>query len=93
MRLSWVEQTDRYAVWKGERKGLQAELVTLTNLEKVSLKVSDMVCGNATIPSSAIKAQFISYVMADVLNDKTYGQCDWRPAESTIHFWWPMSLT
>ena len=34
VRLSWVEQTDRYAVWKGERKGLQAELVTLTNLEK-----------------------------------------------------------
>lgn len=80
VRLSWVEQTDRYAVWKGERKGLQAELVTLANLENVSLKVSDMVCGSASIPSSSIKAQFISYVMADVLNEKSYGQCDWRPA-------------
>lgn len=80
VRLSWVEQTDKYAVWKGERKGLQAELVTLRDLEKVSLKVSDMDCGNASIPSSSIKAQFISYVMADVLNEKTYGQCDWRPS-------------
>ena len=68
-------QTD---AWKGERINAQAVLWTKTNIEDVTVNVSDLKNGSTVIPSSAISTNFVRYVMTDELNKDRKGACGER---------------
>ncbi len=68
-------QTD---AWKGERINAQAVLWTKTNIEDVTVNVSDLKNGSTVIPSSAITTNFVRYVMTDELNKDRKGACGGR---------------
>lgn len=68
-------QTD---AWKGERINAQAVLWTKTNIEDVTVNVSDLKNGSTVIPSSAITTNFVRYVMTDELNKDRKGACGER---------------
>ncbi len=92
--LVWGDKGDRYApedveqvvgktpfgypVWRGENARAQAFLHSGTDLGGVELKVSDLKCGSYRIPSGSVKASFMEYVMADVIDTNSYGQCGFR---------------
>lgn len=65
--------------WRGERVNGQAVLWTNRALDDVQVTVSDLRCGKSTIPASAIRAQFVRYVMTDELNKDGKGGCGHRP--------------
>ncbi len=75
----WTEDSSVYPAWKGEGRSYRADFVAETRLEGLTLKVSDLKNGFAKIPSSAVKASFMSYTMADVLDTTRFGQCGQRP--------------
>ncbi|GHT41591.1 hypothetical protein AGMMS49965_11620 [Bacteroidia bacterium] len=65
--------------WKGERVNAQAVLSTHTDLMEVTVAVSDLKNGTSIIPASAIKTNFVGYVMTDELNKDGKGACGHRP--------------
>ena len=48
--------------WKGERINAQAILWTTSDLEKVSIAVSDLSGAKSVIPASAIQTNFVRYL-------------------------------
>lgn len=68
--------------WKGERINAQAILWTTSDLEKVSIAVSDLSGGKSVIPASAIQTNFVRYVMTDEVNKDGSGACGHRPIKS-----------
>ncbi len=75
----WTEDSSAYPAWKGESKSYRADFVSETRLEGLTLNVSDLRSGFSKIPSSAVKASFMAYTMADVLDTTRFGQCGQRP--------------
>ncbi len=67
-----------YPAWKGEKISAQAFLSSCTDLIGVKVSVSDLKNGKYRIPSETAEANFIGYVMADVLDTTQYGQCGMR---------------
>lgn len=71
--------------WKGERVNLQALLWTQEDLGEVGFSVTDLVATHGQcIPSSAVKAGFVRYVMTDELNKDKKGTCGYRP-DKTVY--------
>ena len=67
--------------WRGERVNAQAVLWTNVNLDDVQIAVTDLRSGKAVIPASAIRTNFVRYVMTDELNKDGSG-CGYRnPAD------------
>lgn len=70
----------RAKAWRGERINGQAVLWSNKALDDVTVTVSDLRgAGKATIPASAISADFVRYVMTDELNKDGKGGCGHRP--------------
>ena len=83
-QLSWASIDTRYRrldipkvktqkavslkAWRGERVNAQAVLWTNVNLDDVQISVTDLRSGKAVIPASAIRTNFVRYVMTDELN-------------------------
>lgn len=65
--------------WKGERVNAQALVWTKTDLTGATITVSDLKNGSNTIPSSAIKTNFVRYVMTDELSKDGTTGCGHRP--------------
>ncbi len=78
--LEWSDSPTGCPAWRGERKGMRACVRTEVDLSEVRLCVSELKSGKSTIPSSAVRAQFVEKVMADVLDTTRFGQCGYRPA-------------
>ncbi len=74
--------------WKGERVNAQALIWTKNGLSGATLTVSDLINGSLKIPSSAIKTNFIRYVMTDELSKDGKTGCGHRPDPSE----WDSSL-
>lgn len=68
--------------WKGERVNAQAVLWTSADLKDVNIKVSDLENGSKVIPSSAVKTNFVRYVMTDELSKDGRSGCGRRPDKS-----------
>lgn len=64
--------------WRGERVNAQAVLWTKVDIAEASIFVSDLKCGSAVIPASAITTNFVRYVMTDELNKDRKGGCGAR---------------
>ena len=96
-QLSWASIDTRYRrldipkvktqkavslkAWRGERVNAQAVLWTNVNLDDVQIAVTDLRSGKAVIPASAIRTNFVRYVMTDELNKDGSG-CGYRnPAD------------
>ena len=96
-QLSWASIDTRYRrldiprvkqqkavslkAWRGERVNAQAVLWTNVNIDDVQIAVTDLRSGKAVIPASAIRTNFVRYVMTDELNKDGSG-CGYRnPAD------------
>ncbi len=67
--------------WRGERVNAQAVLWTNVNLDNVQIAVTDLRSDKTVIPASAIRTNFVRYVMTDELNKDGSG-CGYRsPAD------------
>lgn len=67
--------------WRGERVNAQAVLWSNVNLDDVQIAVTDLRSDKAVIPASAIRTNFVRYVMTDELNKDGSG-CGYRsPAD------------
>ncbi len=77
--LVWTEDSSKYPAWKGESKSYRADFTSDTKLEGLTLKVTDLKSDSTKISSAAIKASFMTYTMADVLDTTKFGQCGQRP--------------
>lgn len=64
--------------WRGEKISAQAYIRSQEHLRRVSMEVSDLVCGTSVIPCDAVSASFVEYVMGDVLDSTSYSQCGVR---------------
>lgn len=75
-----VKRTDSWkgAAWRGERVNAQAVLWTKTDLKDVKVTLSDLRSAKSVIPSKALKANFVRYVMTDELNKDGKGGCGCR---------------
>jgi beta-glucanase (GH16 family) len=65
--------------WKGERVNAQAVLSTNKDLSDVTVSMSDLTNGASVISASAVKTNFVGYVMTDELNKDGKGACGHRP--------------
>ena len=65
--------------WRGERVQAQALVSTGRKVEGLEYVVSDLKGRKGTIPSSAIEAGFVRYVMVDELNKDGKSGCSRRP--------------
>lgn len=74
--------------WKNERINAQAVLWTKADLEDATITVSELKNGSSVIPASAIKTNFVRYVMTDELNKNKKGACSKRPDKTE----WDSSL-
>lgn len=75
-----VKRTNSWkgAAWRGERVNAQAVLWTKTDLKDVKVTLSDLRSAKNVIPSKALKANFVRYVMTDELNKDGKGGCGCR---------------
>ena len=75
-----VKRTNSWkgAAWRGERVNAQAVLWTKTDLKAVKVTLSDLRSAKGVIPSKALKANFVRYVMTDELNKDGKGGCGCR---------------
>lgn len=75
-----VEKKWKTSAWKGERVHEQALIWGGSDCKAVTPVVSDLVGpGGSRIPASAVKANFVRYVMTDELNKGGRGGCGYRP--------------
>ena len=65
--------------WRGERVQAQALVSTGRKVEGLEYVVSDLKGRKGTIPSSAVEAGFVRYVMVDELNKDGKSGCSRRP--------------
>lgn len=83
--IAKVEKKWKTVAWKGERVHEQAVIWGGTDCKGITLKVSDLVGANGgRIPASAVKANFVRYVMTDELNKDKRGACGYRP-DKTVY--------
>lgn len=96
-QLSWASIDTRYRrldipkvkqqnmvslkAWRGERVNAQALLWTNVDLDDVQITVGDLRSGYAVIPSSALRTNFVRYVMTDELNKDGSGCGHRNPAD------------
>lgn len=75
-----VKKTARWRTkaWKGERVNAQAVVWTKDGVEGATLTASDLKNGSSVIPASAIRTNFVGYVMTDELNKDGRGGCGHR---------------
>ena len=67
--------------WRGERVNAQAVLWTNCELNDVEVIATELRSGKAVIPASAVRTNFVRYVMTDELNEQG-GGCGFRnPAD------------
>ncbi len=80
LSLPGIKQTSRIQLkaWKGERVNAQAVLWTKTDLTGATISMSELKKGTDVIPASAIKTNFVRYVMTDELNKDRKGGCGHR---------------
>ena len=84
----------RMTAWKGERVHAQAVLWTRQALKNVRVEVSELKNGRSVIPASAVKTNFVRYVMTDELNKDGKAVAAIGPTRpSGIPRWWPMCST
>lgn len=75
-----IEKKWKTIAWKGERVHEQALIWGGADCKGITLVVSDLTgTGGARIPASAVKANFVRYVMTDELNKGGKGGCGYRP--------------
>jgi hypothetical protein len=67
-----------HKAWRGERASAQAVILSDSDIEGVTLSVSDLCCNKSRISSASIDLQFVSFVVSDLLDSKQYGQCSQR---------------
>ena len=67
--------------WRGERINAQAVLWTNRELSDVEVVASDLRSGKSVIPATAVRTNFVRYVMTDELNDQGGGCGVRNPAD------------
>lgn len=96
-QLSWASIDTRYRrldipqvktqnavslkAWRGERVNAQAFLWTNVDLDDVQITVTDLRSPDAVIPASALRTNFVRYVMTDELNKDGSGCGHRNPAD------------
>ncbi len=76
---SGMQHSVRLNAWAGERVMAQAVVWTRNRIDTPHLTVSNLVCGKNVIPTKAIQANFVGYVMTDELNHTGKSNCGHRP--------------
>lgn len=67
-----------FPAWRGERVNAQAVLWTDKDLSGARLTVGDLRRGTSVIPAASVRANFLSYVIADNVDLTKPGQCGYR---------------
>lgn len=96
-QLSWASIDTRYRrldipqvktqnavslkAWRGERVNAQVLLWTNVDLDDVQITVTDLRSPDAVIPASALRTNFVRYVMTDELNKDGSGCGHRNPAD------------
>lgn len=75
-RVTWSGKA-----WRGERINAQAVLWTNRELSDVEVVASDLRSGKYVIPATAVRTNFVRYVMTDELNDQGGGCGVRNPAD------------
>lgn len=76
--LDYQKKAFNHSAWRGEKVFAQAVVSSDTELEDVTLSVSDLSNGKSGIKSGNISVQFVSFVVSDLLDTTKYGQCGQR---------------
>lgn len=80
--LEYQRKAFNHSAWRGEKVFAQAVISSDTELEDVTLSVSDLSNGKSGIKSGNISVQFVSFVVSDLLDTTKYGQCGQRQDKS-----------
>ena len=80
--LEYQKKSFNHSAWRGEKVFAQAVISSDTELEDVTLSVSDLSNGKSGIKSGNISVQFVSFVVSDLLDTTKYGQCGQRQDKS-----------
>lgn len=80
--LDYQKKAFNHSAWRGEKVFAQAVISSDTELEDVTLSVSDLSNGKSRIKSGNISVQFVSFVVSDLLDTTKYGQCGQRQDKS-----------
>lgn len=80
--LDYQKKAFNHSAWRGENVFAQAVISSDTELEDVTLSVSDLSNGKSGIKSGNISVQFVSFVVSDLLDTTKYGQCGSREDKS-----------
>ena len=80
--LEYQKKAFNHSAWRGEKVFAQAVISSDTELEDVTLSVSDLSNGKSGIKSGNISVQFVSFVVSDLLDTTKYGQCGQRQDKS-----------
>lgn len=80
--LDYQKKAFNHSAWRGEKVFAQAVISSDTELEDVTLSVSDLSNGKSWIKSGNISVQFVSFVVSDLLDTTKYGQCGQRQDKS-----------
>ena len=80
--LEYQRKSFNHSAWRGEKVFAQAVISSDTELEDVTLSVSDLSNGKSVIKSGNISVQFVSFVVSDLLDTTKYGQCGQRQDKS-----------
>lgn len=80
--LDYQKKAFNHSAWRGEKVFAKAVISSDTELEDVTLSVSDLSNGKSGIKSGNISVQFVSFVVSDLLDTTKYGQCGQRRDKS-----------
>ena len=80
--LDYQKKAFNHSAWRGEKVFAQAVISSDTELEDVTLSVSDLSNGKSGIKPGNISVQFVSFVVSDLLDTTKYGQCGQRQDKS-----------
>ena len=80
--LDYQKKAFNHSAWRGEKVFAQAVISSDTELEDVTLSVSDLSNGKSGIKSGKISVRFVSFVVSDLLDTTKYGQCGQRQDKS-----------
>ena len=80
--LEYQKKAFNHSAWRGEKVFAQAVISSDTELEDVTLSVSDLSNGKSGIKSGNISVQFVSFVVSDLLDTTKFGQCSSREDKS-----------
>lgn len=80
--LDYQKKAFNHSAWRGEKVFAQAVISSDTELEDVTLSVSDLSNGKSGIKSGNVSVQFVSFVVSDLLDTTKYGQCGQRQDKS-----------